>query len=326
MNAPKSVTALIAIAMSALCASFASAESVTFSRISGGVSVEVDGKPVAVRNGSVLKTPIRIVTSVDGALHIEQPSSSLDIGPDSVIVVPGTQGQTGVVEKILQELGRVLYSVKPRKSGSFLVETPYLVSVVKGTTFSVAIDESSTAVTLLEGLIEVSGPGTEDRALLQPNQRAVRAASDRTIAVSIVNTTAAIVAPRASMNPPPASIQAFDPAETLSLQANRVAEDLGQITAAYVETRAPTNTAPETQPTEPSTPGAPELPIPPQPEITPTPPVTPPEVTPTPQPDPMPIPDPGVGDDDDGHDDDDDGNNGHGNDDDGHDDSNPGGG
>jgi FecR protein len=326
MKAPSVVTSLFAVVLSTLCASAACGESVTFSRISGSVRVEVAGVPTAVRNGIVLKTPIRIVTGADGALHIEQPSSALDIGPDSVIVVPGTDvpgtevpgtnGQRGAVEKILQELGRVLYSVKPRKNGTYAVETPYLVSVVKGTTFSIAIDDSSTAVTLLEGLVEVSGPGTDDRVVLQPNQRAVRNSGDRNIAVSVVDTTAALTAPRLPTNPAPASLQVADsPDQSLNVQSDRVAEDLGQMTASHIDSRS----LPNPPGSETPDPNAPHLPIPaPQPEPTPAPPIVPnPDLTPAPQPDPLPIPN-----DDDDHDDDDD--NGHGNEDDDEDDSNPG--
>lgn len=285
MNAPNSFTCLVMTMLGALSGSVAYGESVTFSRITGNVQVEVSGAPVQIRNGDVLKTPIRIVTGADGALHIEQPSSALDIGPDSVIVVPGTTGSS-LAEKILQELGRVLYSVKPRKSGSFTVETPYLVSVVKGTTFSVAIADSSAAVTLLEGLVEVSGPGTTDRVVLQPNQRAVRAAGDRNIAVSIVDTTAALNVPRIPTDSMPAATQLADPSdEALGAQTSRVTDDLGQVTAAYVDSRSLAN----------------------RPDLSRTPVL------------PMPAPDTdrdnGV---------DDDGNNGHGDEEDGEDESNPG--
>jgi len=45
----------------------------------------------------------------------------LDIGPSSVVVLP-EQTAGGNTEKIMQNLGRVLYSVKPRKTCSFAVD------------------------------------------------------------------------------------------------------------------------------------------------------------------------------------------------------------
>jgi len=342
MRASKCVAVLVTLVSSLATAAIVTADEVTITRLTGSVEVLVNGSRVSARAGAVISTPLRIKTGSDGSLHIEQASSDLDIGPDTVVVLPGAS----TTERIIQEIGRVLYSVKPRKVRSFAVETPYLVSVVKGTTFSVAIENAATTVALLEGSIEVSGPGTNERVLLMPNQSAHRAAGERTIAVTKIDSAAPAVRPRAHTDGASSPL-AGSSNDARQPQPLSVASDLSEITAAYADRRVhaigntpPPVATPQPGPTpvptpDPTAPSGPPPAAPPgpapQPDPTPSP--TPDPTSSVPLPPTPPVPDPpppilsdpttppGPSDDNDGQHDH---NNGHGNDEDGRDESNPG--
>jgi hypothetical protein len=309
-----------------------SAEHITIARLSGSVQLSENGKSIAPRLGLKLSLPLRVQTSSDGNVRLEHAGASLDIGPDSTVVVPRGEQSASALEKIQQQIGRVLYSVKPRKSRPLVVETPYLVSVVKGTTFSIAVDDSSASVALLEGSLQISGPGVDEDVLLAPNQTATRERDSRAITVTKIETNAPPMPPQAGVQSAPfAAPLGMEPVGSLDTQGLQT-QDLSAITAAHVDRRVPTPTQPEPQPQPGPVPGPQPQPDPvpvpvPQPEPQPQP-VPEPEA-PSQPPAPQPEPDDDHHDDDDrdddnDDDDDDDDNNGHGDDDGGKDNSNPG--
>ena len=316
MTSPISVRSLFLTPIMLLAAAVSTAsaaESLTITRVSGSVKVAVDGREVAVRAGSTVNVPARIETGADGSLQAEQASSTLDVGPNSVVLLPGVAGRT--VEKIIQNRGRVLYSVKPRKARTFSVETPYLVSVVKGTMFTVAIDGHSTAVSLLEGSVELVADGIEP-ILLQPNETASRSEGARAITVTKIDMTPPAALPQAQLNSPANGAASSSLAADASITASTLT-DLNEITAAQRVDRptTPTGNLPSTptSPVDPSVPGTtPEVPSANPSPTTPT-----PGADPTPVPVPVPVPVPTDDDDDDcgkKHCDGDDDNHGGGND------------
>lgn len=295
---------ILTLASSQVC--FAQATSVTIARVSGSVKVLTSGQVVTPQVGAQLSTPLKVETGADGSLRIEQASSTVDIGPNSVILLPGPSGTT---EKIIQNLGRALYSVKPRKARTFSVETPYLVSVVKGTLFSVTIEDQATSVALLEGSVELVADDIAP-VLLHPNETARRNARDRNIDVTRIDTKAPIAPPPQSQSVSPSSSISNSSAEPAPVTTDvATLSDLNEITAAQRqarnETPAPTPPiTPNDDPTpsdpddSPTTPGenptpdpVPNAPTPDTPAPTPEPP--PPSVDPTPTPpnvDPTPVP------------------------------------
>jgi hypothetical protein len=56
---------------------------------------------------------------------------------------------------MIQHRGQAFYDVEPRPIEKLRVETPFMVAVVKGTQFSVAIDDGQTTISLFEGLLEL---------------------------------------------------------------------------------------------------------------------------------------------------------------------------
>lgn len=79
----------------------------------------------------------------------------LELEPNSTINV-APEDDADSTTSITQTAGKVGYSVQKRKASTFSVTAPYLVAVVKGTGFTVDINEESTQVDVNEGTVSVS--------------------------------------------------------------------------------------------------------------------------------------------------------------------------
>ena len=247
---------LLALLLSIAGLPLAAADELTISRLSGSVEITAKGKVIATQLGAKVASPLKVVTGTDGSVRLEHDSAALDIGPNSIVVLPKSSNST--LDKIEQQIGRVLYSVKPRKTRPLVVETPYLVSVVKGTTFSIAVENETATIALLEGSLLISGNGVEEEVLLAPNQKATRAHGERVISVTSVETTPPALPPQANAAAPVQAPQAPD--AVLFASDTSIASDLADITAAYADRATP---APQPPPTIPTAPGPNPTPAPP---------------------------------------------------------------
>jgi hypothetical protein len=279
-----SLALVILLTLASSGMALAGSDLTTITRVFGAVKISVAGRDVAVHDGAKLGLPAQIETGANGSLRVEQPSSTLDIGPNSTVLLPATNGKN---EKVIQNLGRVLYLVKPRKARSFAVETPYLVSVVKGTMFSVAIEDGATSVSLLEGSVELVADGV-DSVLLKPNESARHGANDRAIHITKIDTTPP-VPPQASTAPATQALAGSTNDASFAPASEATFADLNEIASVRRDAGAgPSIGAP---PTEAPGPGAPPSPSTPAPTPTPTPTPTPEVPAPTPPTVPMPTPD-----------------------------------
>lgn len=146
------------------------ADELTVTATTGKVAVIEHGRPVRLSVGAKLSPPVEIRTGADGAVDVQQLGSALHIGPNSTIALPEAASAGNAVDKIKQSAGYVLYNIKSRKSHPLSVETPYLVCVVKGTVFTIAVEEHATTVALMEGSLDISAPGVAEHVLLKPNE------------------------------------------------------------------------------------------------------------------------------------------------------------
>ena len=69
-------------------------------------------------------------------------------------------------------MGEILLDVEKRNVKHFEVSTPYLAAVVKGTQFSVTVDETGSNVKVLRGKVEVANLRTGQFVLVKPGQSA----------------------------------------------------------------------------------------------------------------------------------------------------------
>lgn len=125
-------------------------------------------------SGQVLNAPFRIRTGATGSVILARGEDTLLVAPQSRIEIQAAQDSPddGLMTRILQAIGSLVYQVEKRPRQRFEVHTPYLVSVVKGTTFTISVSESDTAVSLDEGSLEVLSKDGLDRALLKPGELA----------------------------------------------------------------------------------------------------------------------------------------------------------
>ncbi len=103
--------------------------------------------------GEILRSPFRVETGQDGHVVLVNDGDVVTVKANSRIEITG--GVAGPLTKILQSIGNILYQVVPGMDRKFEVHTPYLVSVVKGTTFAVQVTKEFATISLIEGLVEV---------------------------------------------------------------------------------------------------------------------------------------------------------------------------
>jgi len=124
-----------------------------------------------LETGHVLTSPFTIRTGPTGQVVLVR-------GDDTVLVSPGSElevqaarySDAGLITRILQSIGSLVYKVEKRTRQRFEVETPYLVSVVKGTTFTISVSKRDTVVSLQEGSLEVLSIDGSQRALMEPGE------------------------------------------------------------------------------------------------------------------------------------------------------------
>ena len=103
-----------------------------------------------------------VMTGDDGRAFLVRGSQTLLIGPNTVVTLP--DGDSNGITTILQRAGEITFDVDHQKIDHFKVETPFLAAVVKGTNFTVRVDDDGATVTVNRGLVEVTDLATGDMA------------------------------------------------------------------------------------------------------------------------------------------------------------------
>ena len=151
--------------------------------VGGRVEVSTNGIAYEVEVDSTIALPSRILTGTDGNLVIKQAETSISVAPDSEIEIPEAAADGQLIARIVQHRGNVFYDVAKREVSRFRVETPYLVAVVKGTQFNVAVGADNTMISLFEGSLEILTPDETDLIQLDAGEIAVRSREDIQIRV-----------------------------------------------------------------------------------------------------------------------------------------------
>jgi hypothetical protein len=147
--------------------------------VTGLVTIQdVSGRDVTpLRPGLRLSSPLTVETGSDGRLVLAHGQDRVTVSPGAHFEIPlARAGGTGIVTWVKQTLGSLLYQVEHRTSGGFEVETPYLVSVVKGTTFNILVTSDASTVALIEGRLWVHTPDGKSELTLEPGQAAIKSA------------------------------------------------------------------------------------------------------------------------------------------------------
>jgi hypothetical protein len=168
--------------------------------VAGTVTVSSLGVPSRVHVDSTLALPSRIVTGSDGSLGLRQAHTSISIAPDSEIAIPQEAADGNLIARLVQYRGNAFYDVAPREVSKLRVETPFLVAVIKGTQFNVAVQQDSTTISLFEGRLEIRTPDDSEVIQLNAGEIAIRSRNDGAIRVIGMNDDR-LAAPRAATEP-----------------------------------------------------------------------------------------------------------------------------
>src|SRR5690606_16370888 len=136
---------------------------------------------------SVLDVPARIVTGGDGRLGLRQSQTAISIAPNSDVEIPEDARRGQLIARLIQRKGNVFYDVESRKIEKLRVQTPFLVAVVKGTQFNVAVQANATTISLFRGELEIRTPDGADVVELHAGEIALRMSGEAAIRVVPMN-------------------------------------------------------------------------------------------------------------------------------------------
>jgi hypothetical protein len=144
--------------------------------VSGSAEIkQPSGAWQPVRQGLHVDVGHKIRTGADGTVVLARQDETVTIGAGSAF--EARPAANGMMTSIYQSIGTLLFKVHKRSNPHFEVRTPYLVAVVKGTTFTVNVDAAGGAVHVTEGLVEVANADGADRVFVRPGKTASVAAA-----------------------------------------------------------------------------------------------------------------------------------------------------
>ena len=190
---PAMMTALLMLALSASAAAAAPGpEPIVVVAVDGDVSISTGGAARIVQPGTVIAPPVTILTGRDGHVELRQNATTMSIASDTRVELPATASADGLIERVSQPRGNVVYDVAKRPGRKLRIETPYLVAVIKGTRFNVSAQDEGATVSLFEGRLEIWTPDDSDVVQLNVGEIATRGRDDGRIRVLGMDTGDAI--------------------------------------------------------------------------------------------------------------------------------------
>jgi hypothetical protein len=122
--------------------------------------------------GVVLDRGATMRTGNNGKVLLVRSEESVFIGPYTVAAI-AARTSNGLDTTVLLQSGQAQLSVRKRNSAHFSVETPYLVAVVKGTKFTVAVGRNSAQVLVQEGRVAVKALTSGRNVDVSAGQKAI---------------------------------------------------------------------------------------------------------------------------------------------------------
>ena len=162
---------VVAIALS-LLAAIASAEPLVIESVTD--SAEYRRSPIGqwepLSKGSSLTLPVEVRTLDNSEAELSQSGSSIVLKPNTRLsFASSATEETGLITRVKQWIGTAFYKIE-RQPDEFSVETPFLVSTVKGTQFVIVSTEADTFVTLTEGSLKVLDLETGSSQMIVPGE------------------------------------------------------------------------------------------------------------------------------------------------------------
>jgi hypothetical protein len=108
----------------------------------------------------VIANDALIETAASGSATLTRGDDRIIVAPNSRLRLPA-QDASGLT-RVIEEFGELFFQVGKRTQPHFRVDTPLLAATVKGTSFTVAVDEKGTQVQVRDGLVLVQNSASED--------------------------------------------------------------------------------------------------------------------------------------------------------------------
>ena len=123
----------------------------------GAVQVQNGGRTAAATRGATLRPGDVVTTGADGRAVLVRGQEYVIVAARTRLRLPAAAEERGIVQMI-QDWGRATFRIEKKATPHFGVKTPYLVALVKGTTFTVTADSKGAEVAVEEGRVEVGTP------------------------------------------------------------------------------------------------------------------------------------------------------------------------
>jgi hypothetical protein len=135
----------------------ASGHSWKVTKVFGSAWIAAKGvKPRKVSKGSMLNPGETLSTRGRTKLMLSRGKERIQVGSNAVMAIPREKYLKPGKTLILQQAGKLDLAVNKRDVKHFAVKTPYLAAIVKGTKFSVSVNEKKTTVSVRSGKVGVS--------------------------------------------------------------------------------------------------------------------------------------------------------------------------
>lgn len=145
-------------------------------RVAGEALIQKPGSDwQKLSRGELVSVGHRLRTGRSGELLLSRDDERVTMTPNSVLEVQ--PGGSNLATRLFQKAGTMMFKVRKKARKHFEVRTPYLVAVVKGTQFTVAVHDQGGAVHVTEGLVEVADIGAQNKVMVHPGKTASIAAT-----------------------------------------------------------------------------------------------------------------------------------------------------
>jgi hypothetical protein len=139
----------------------------------GAAELHRNGNAQPLRRGLRLQPGDTISTGANGRASLGRGREYIVVSPNTRLTIPTAAQQQGGLTQIIQHIGRALFNIERRSTPHFGVRTPHLAAIVRGTTFTVTVDERGCRVAVSEGRVEVSTHDGGSRELVDPGMQAI---------------------------------------------------------------------------------------------------------------------------------------------------------
>lgn len=125
-------------------------------QLSGDARVLHSGlQPASLKVNSQVVSGDTLITGPTGRATLVRGADYIIIAPRSELRLPTTPEATGFT-RVVEKLGTMLFKIQHTGIPHFAVDTPMLAAVVKGTTFSITVDQNRSAVQVIQGAVQVT--------------------------------------------------------------------------------------------------------------------------------------------------------------------------